>query len=111
MELFIIVKLSLKLGSKFSIKYSDIGIFAKTIWASTQENLSSGVCEEQRRRPACQSAQTDQLLLFLLLESITSRFAMREILIFYLEPVPEQAGLNLILSETQKTGFLPRRPI
>ena len=32
------------------------------IWASTRENLSSGVCEQQRRRPACASAQSDQRL-------------------------------------------------
>ena len=25
----------------------------KIIWASVRENLSSGVCEQQRRRPAC----------------------------------------------------------
>ena len=36
---------------------------------------------------------------------------MREILIFYLVSVAEQAGLNLTLSETPKTGFLALRPI
>ena len=35
-----------------------------TIWASVRENLSSGVCEQQRRRPACASAQTDQRLCY-----------------------------------------------
>ena len=30
--------------------------------ASTQENLSSGVCEQKRRRPACTSVQSDQRL-------------------------------------------------
>ena len=30
--------------------------------ANTQENLSSGVCEQHRRRPACESAQSDQHL-------------------------------------------------
>ena len=30
------------------------------IRALTQENLSSGVCEQQRRRPACTSVQSDQ---------------------------------------------------
>ena len=35
-----------------------------TIWASTRENLSSGVCEQHRRRPACTSAQSDQRLCF-----------------------------------------------
>ena len=28
-------------------------------WASTRENLSSEVCEQQRHRPACASAQSD----------------------------------------------------
>ena len=90
------MKLSLKSGSKFSIKYSDIGTFVKTIWASMQENLSSG------------SAQTDQLLCFLLLKSIISRFAMGKTSIFYIETVPEQAGLNLTLSETQRQVFFRR---
>ena len=73
MELFIIVKLSLNNGSKFSIKYSDTGIVAKNIWASMQENLSSGVCEEQRRRPACPAMQTDSSFVFRLLESRVAR--------------------------------------
>ena len=30
------------------------------IRASSRENLSSEVCEQQRRRPACASAQSDQ---------------------------------------------------
>ena len=34
------------------------------IWASTRENLYSEVCEQQRRRPACASAQSDQRLCF-----------------------------------------------
>ena len=34
------------------------------IWASTRENLSSGVCEQHRRRPACASEQTDQRLCY-----------------------------------------------
>ena len=31
-------------------------------WASTRENLSSVGCEQQRRRPACASGQSDQCL-------------------------------------------------
>ena len=31
-------------------------------WASTRENLSTGVCEQLRRRPACAYAQSDQRL-------------------------------------------------
>ena len=34
------------------------------IWASARENLSSRGCEQQRRRPACASAQTDQRLCY-----------------------------------------------
>ena len=37
------------------------------IWASTRENLSSGVCEQQKRRPACASGQTDQRLCYWLI--------------------------------------------
>ena len=36
--------------------------WATIIWASTRENLSSVVCEQHRRRPACASAQSDQRL-------------------------------------------------
>ena len=34
------------------------------ICASTLENLSSGVCEQHRRRPGCASAQSDQRLCY-----------------------------------------------
>ena len=37
------------------------------IVAPTRENLSSWVCEQQRRRPACASAQTDQRLCYSLI--------------------------------------------
>ena len=33
-------------------------------WASTRENLSLGVCEHHRRRPACALAQSDQRLCY-----------------------------------------------
>ena len=46
-----------------------------------------------------------------LLESITSRLATSKHLIFELVSVAEQAGLNLNLSETMKTGFLALRLI
>ena len=45
-----------------------IYIFSNIMWASTRENLSSGFCEQQRRRPACQSAQSDQHLSYSLFE-------------------------------------------
>ena len=36
---------------------------------STRENLSSGVCEQHRRRPACAFVQSDQRLCFSLTEN------------------------------------------
>ena len=45
-------------------------------WASSRENLSSEVCEQQRRRPACASAQSDQRLCY-------SRFGKNHILACY----------------------------
>ena len=33
-------------------------------WASTRENLSSGGCDQHRRRPACASARSDQRLCY-----------------------------------------------
>ena len=41
--------------------------FVSYIWASTGENLSSGVYKQQRCRPACSSAQSDQPLCYSLI--------------------------------------------
>ena len=79
--------------------------------AATGENLSTGVCEQHRRRPACASTQSDQRLCYSLIRSIISRLAMREISIFLLVPVAEETGLNIALRETLKTGFVTTRPI
>ena len=45
-----------------------------------------------------------------ILESTMSRLATSEILIFWLVSVAEQAGLNLTLSNTPKTGFATLGP-
>ena len=50
-------------------------------------------------------------LVICFLESTMSKLATSEISIFQLVPVAEQAGLNLTLSETPKTGFLAAWPI
>ena len=56
-------------GSGESPEPSWLNNVMSTIWASTQENLSSGVCEQQHgRRPACPPAQTDQCLYYSLIE-------------------------------------------
>ena len=44
------------------VSYIDI------LWAWTRENLSSGVCKQLRRRPACASVQSDQHLCYLCIE-------------------------------------------
>ena len=67
-----------------------------------QENLSSGVCEQHRRRPACASAQIDQGHC----PSLIGKYHVS-----LLVSVAEEAGLKLALSETRKTGFLATRPI
>ena len=48
---------------------------------------------------------------FRFLESVISKLATCEFSTFALVPVAEQAGLNLAVSETQKTGCLVTRPI
>ena len=55
------------LPGKFDIKIHSASIVFISIWASSQENLSKGVCENHRRRPACASAQSDQHLCYSLL--------------------------------------------
>ena len=52
------------------------------IWASTQENQSSGVCEQQRRRPACASAQAVRAFVIRFLKSGVSEHATGRISIF-----------------------------
>ena len=44
------------------------------------------------------------------LETIISRLTSSTISIFWLVSVAEEAGLNLTLSETPKTGFIATRP-
>ena len=69
-------------------------------------NSAIGVCKQQRRRPACASAQSDQRLSIHKLNSIVSKLAPSEISLFYLVSVAEKAGFGMILSETLKTGFV-----
>ena len=68
------------------------------IWASTRETLSSGVCEQHRRRPSCAFAQSDQRLFIRFLESIICKLAAGEISIFKLVSIAEETGLKHSLS-------------
>ena len=49
---------------------------------SMRENLSSGICEQRRRRPACASALSDQRLFIRFLERSIPKLATGEISIF-----------------------------
>ena len=64
------------------------------------------ICEQQRRRSACASAQSDQRLCCRCLDSMTPLVAMYDISSLYLASVAAQTGLYLTWSETPKTGFL-----
>ena len=59
------------------------------------------ICEQQKRRLACASAQSDQRCLV----SIIPLLAIYEILRLYLVSVAEQAGLSLTWSETRTQVF------
>ena len=64
------------------------------------------ICEQQRRRSACASAQSDQRLCFRCLDSIIPILAIFKISRLQLVSVAEQAGLSLTWAKTPKTGFL-----
>ena len=67
--------------------------------------MSYVMCEQQRRRSACASAQSDQCLCFRCLDSIISIDSIAEISRLYLASVAAQAGLCLGWSETPKDTF------
>ena len=76
-------------------------------------NSVIGVCEQQRHRQACASAQADQRLCSLIsafaihsFNSIILQLAPSEISLFRLVSVAEKAGLGIIFSETLKKGFV-----
>ena len=56
--------LSAYLCLRIIVRSGSVSCCKQDIWASTRENLSSGVCEQHRRRPACASAQSDQRLCY-----------------------------------------------
>ena len=78
--------------------------------ASTRENLSLGVCEQHRRRPACASVQSDQRLCYTLIGKVSYVNLLQVKFEFSSYSVAEN-GFETALSETRKTGFLSTRPI
>ena len=75
------------------------------IWAGSWENVSYVICEQQRRRSAYTSAQSDQRRCFRCLDSITSLDSIAEISRLLLASVAAQAGLCLAWSETPEDTF------
>ena len=67
------------------------------------------ICEQQRRRSAYASAQSDHAFFIRCLDSIIPLVSKSEISSLYLASVAAQAGLSLTWSQTPKTGFLVTR--
>ena len=102
----------LSLGGTF-VKWKRIiwPTLVEAIWAGMQENLYSGVCEQQRHRPACASTCLISAFVNRLLESIIYRIVRSRISFFWLVSVAEQVGLNFTLSGMPKKDFLASQPI
>ena len=69
----------LKMAGKFLGSTYFLLAPATNNWASPLQNLSSEVCEQQRPRPACASAQPDQRLCYSLTGRVISKLASSEI--------------------------------
>ena len=68
------------------------------------------ICEQQRHISAWASAQSEiSTFVVRCLDSIVSLVSISDISRLLLASVAEQAGLNLIWSQTPKTGFLVTR--
>ena len=78
-----------------------------TIWAWREKSCLQGL-QTTKAQTSCSLISA---FVIRLLESIISRLSTCEISIFYLVSGAEQAGLNLTLSENQKTGSLDLWPI
>ena len=92
--------------AKLKSSHRTISLTKDKNWAATPENLSSGCCEQQRRRTACAYAQSDQRLCFSLFDKYHIQACHKRNFNF----LAEQTGLSLALSDTPKTGFVATRP-
>ena len=64
----------------------------------------SGVCEQQRRTPACASTQTDQRFCYSLFHGLIYKLATGEVSIFQLVSEAKETGLSLALWGTPELG-------
>ena len=81
---------------------------ASIIWASPQENISSVFVSNKGADQTAHPRSLISAFVIRSLERIIYRLVTSEISIFYPVSLAEQAGLNLTLSETVKTGFLAK---
>ena len=63
------------------------------------------ICEQQRSRSACASAQSDQHLCFCCLDCIIPLVSISEISSLYLASVAAQVGLGITWSQTSEDKF------
>ena len=80
-------------------------------WASTEEDLSSGFENNKGTDQPAHPHSLISIFIFPLFKIIIYRLATSIFHFFWLVSVAEQAGLNLTLSETPKTGFVAARPL
>ena len=73
--------------------------------ARSCENVSYVICEQQRRRSACASAQSDQHLSCSFFDSMICILAIFEVWVFLLASATEQPGLNLTWSKISEDTF------
>ena len=83
-------------------------LYTVIIWASPQENMSSVFVSNKGADQTAHPRSLISAFVIRSLERIIYRLATSEMSIFYLVSLAEQAGLNLTLSETVKTGFLAK---
>ena len=86
---------------------NEFTLTAKIYEPCHEKNLSYAICDKQRRRSACASAQA--LISAFVVRCQNSTIPLVSIFaisVFSLASVAEQAGLDLTWSDTPKTGFL-----
>ena len=83
----------------------------KIIWASTRENLFSGFTNNTGADQPAHLRRLISTFVIHFLKSIISKLATGEISNFFLVSEAEETCLNIVLSETPKTGFFATRPI
>ena len=81
------------------------------IWASMQENLSSGFVNNKGSDQNAHMCSLISTFVIRYLKSIVAKLAPYQISIIWLVYVTEETGFSLLLSETPKTGFVASRPV